>query len=81
MKTSSGKNVTVSLFRGIGFACPNLKSLDLSQAIAISGDSLVHLFFHDAYSILHQVTKLARLNRYFFVKVKSTNLVKQHNGH
>jgi hypothetical protein len=32
-----------------------LKVLDLSNAIAISAESLIQLVFKDAYSILHQV--------------------------
>ena len=33
----------------------NLKVLDLSNAIAISADSLIQLIFRHAYTILHQV--------------------------
>ena len=55
MKSDSGRDVSVDLFRHMGISCPNLKILDLTQAIAIAGDSLVHLFFHDGYTSLHQV--------------------------
>ena len=55
MKSDTGRDVSIDLFKHMGKSCPNLKILDLTQAIAVSGDALVHLFFHDAYSVLHQV--------------------------
>jgi len=47
--------ISHDLFAGIGASCPNLKVLDLSNAIAISADSLIQLIFRHAYTILHQV--------------------------
>ncbi len=66
MKSDSGRDVSVDLFKHMGKSCPNLKILDLTQAIGISGDALVHLFFHDAYTILHQVRIVLTIIRFVY---------------
>ena len=54
MNDRRGAEGTSMLFRGIGSSCPNLKVLDLSGAISLSGECLIFLFFYDAYASLHK---------------------------
>ena len=49
-----GQPVSVKLFSNIGISCPNLKILDVSNAISLPTESFIHLFFHDAYLCLHK---------------------------
>ena len=49
-----GQPVSVKLFANIGISCPNLKILDVSNAISLPTESFIYLFFHDAYLCLHK---------------------------
>ena len=49
-----GQPVSVKLFSNIGISCPNLKIMDVSNAISLPTESFIHLFFHDAYLCLHK---------------------------
>ena len=49
-----GQPVSVKLFANIGISCPNLKIMDVSNAISLPTESFIHLFFHDAFLCLHK---------------------------
>jgi hypothetical protein len=42
------------LFSAMGRAAPNLRVLDLSGLIRLRGESVLYLFFHDAFQSLHE---------------------------
>ena len=46
------------LFSAMGRAAPNLRVLDLSGLIRLRGESVLYLFFHDAFQSLHEVMYL-----------------------
>ena len=53
-----GQPVSVKLFANIGLSCPNLKMLDVSNAVSLPTECFIHLFFHDAYLTLHKYAYL-----------------------
>ena len=53
-----GQPVSVKLFANIGLSCPNLKMLDVSNAVSLPTECFIHLFFHDAYLTLHKYSYL-----------------------
>ena len=53
-----GQPVSVKLFANIGLSCPNLKILDVSNAVSLPTECFIHLFFHDAYLTLHKYSYL-----------------------
>ncbi len=55
-----GRDVSHALFKNIGKACPNLRVFDVSAAPCLKTETLLFLFFHDAYHTLHK--GLARPN-------------------
>ena len=58
--TNFCENEGTPLFSAMGHACPNLKVLDLSGLIRLRGESILYLFFHDAFQILHEFMYIHR---------------------
>ena len=50
---SNKKDISIELFRRIGQSCPNIKVIDLTGAFHLSPETLLFLFFKDAYHALH----------------------------
>eukprot|EP00092_Neocalanus_flemingeri_P012109 GFUD01013057.1.p1 GENE.GFUD01013057.1~~GFUD01013057.1.p1 ORF type:complete len:938 (+),score=189.35 GFUD01013057.1:31-2814(+) len=53
-----GQPVSVKLFASIGLCCPNLKILDVSNAVSLPTECFIHLFYHDTYLCLHKYVYL-----------------------
>ena len=49
-----GRPVSVVLFANLGRSCPNLRVLDLSNAVSLPTESFIHLFFRDTHRALHR---------------------------
>ena len=44
----------ITLFHGIGFCCPNLKILDISNALNIATETFIQMFFFHPHMCLHK---------------------------
>ncbi len=81
----AGGHAITRLFAGIGLSCPVLEVLDISGAASLSPESLLYLFYRDAYRVLHKYMYLPKftVDNNGMVSHDDTDLnfdIKKHDG-